>query len=235
MFISTIISQNNEKWISCTRNRWGEKNLGKPSKSDAKTSSVELCILHDQLTTNNGNFVSFIPCKGDPDEKLRQLHEICELRMNQPVDSCYRMKNIFEQVPLTLDGLCLVKTGYHRAWYAKFTGNLTQLWKKCTSTYDEESVPQVKHSSREHKPSKAEQGEHRSTFLFSAECIFCKKVRRDMKLGLDLVLQNQRGGAETRFTTFTILGPGLWLGLVFLILGPSLGLGSDFLKYRSRC
>ena len=158
-----------------------EKNLGNPSKSNAKTSSVELCILHDQLTANNGNFVSFIPCKDDPDEKLRKLHEICELRMNQPVNSCYRMKNICEQVPLTLDGLCLEKTGYHRACYAKFTGNLTRLREKCTSTYDEESVPQVKHSSREHKPSKAEHDEHRSTFLFPAECIFCNKVRLKIK------------------------------------------------------
>ena len=135
---------------------------------------MELCILHDQLTANNGNFVSFISCMSDADEKLRQLHEICDLRMNQPVNSCYPIKNICEQVPLTLDGLCLEKTGYHKACYAKFTGNLTRLRKNAPP-------PMTKNLSRKtsilrESTNQVRNDEHLSTFLFPAECIFCNKV-----------------------------------------------------------
>ena len=65
----------------------------------------ELCIVHEPLLLEHGSFVSSISCKSDPNDKLKHLREIYNLRSYQPVNSSGRMKNICEKVSATLKGL----------------------------------------------------------------------------------------------------------------------------------
>ena len=90
------------------------------------------------------NLASFVSCNCDPKYELKQLHEFCELRRNHPVISSRRVENICEELPLTLEGLCLTNTGYLRACYAKFIGEPIWLqksiqflfWLKLCHTYE---------------------------------------------------------------------------------------------------
>ena len=123
------------------------------------------CILHVASLKDYGQFTNFANVKGSAEEKLRQLIDIRNHRLQQAQDSPYRMQSVCDQIPETLPEN-LKSNGYHRQCYQRFTANLHLLENDTSPT----SV-----SYRHHSPRK-----HSSTFcttpLFPDECIFCGKI-----------------------------------------------------------
>ncbi len=72
------------------------------------------CILHVSTLSEYGNFTTLNACKGGPSEKLSYLHSIRDMRHCEAASSPYRMMDICEQIPLTLDDLPLDTIGYCR-------------------------------------------------------------------------------------------------------------------------
>ena len=107
-------------------------NTAEPSKN--KTSPF-LCILHVASLADNDNITAFSTYKGGENKKLLYLHNICDMRLCEPADSPSHMKDICDQIPLTLAGLSLNTTGYHRKCYQKFTKNLYLLQASKFSNY----------------------------------------------------------------------------------------------------
>ena len=125
----------------------------------------ETCILH-VVGIEHGKFTSFRNVKGDPTEKLKNLHRIREQRLSEAHDSVHRMAEVCSLIPDTLEGLDLDIIGYHRKCYQRFNTHLDRL-KGAALT--EGSV-----STKHHSPRK--QGSSLSSPLFPEECIFCDRT-----------------------------------------------------------
>lgn len=83
----------------------------------------------------------------------RGYHSICDMRLCEPATSPYRMKDICDQIPLTLEGLPLDETGYHQTCYKSFTGKLGGLKVSETSISGESSSSSIEDSLRRLKSS----------------------------------------------------------------------------------
>ena len=121
-------------------------------------------------------FQNFSVCKGESDDKLSYIHDIRDLRLSEPVTSPYRMNNICDKIPSTLEGLPLKTTGYHQNCYKNFTMNLGRLKNSKASGSSESSSSQIKVSLRHHKSPSNQSDGTRCSFLFPNHCIFCEKV-----------------------------------------------------------
>ena len=138
------------------------------------------CILHISTLSEYGHFTKLSACKGGPSEKLSYLNSIRDLRLGEATSSPYRMTDICEQIPSTLEGLDLDKIGYHQNCYKCFTGKLDRLQVSKASTSGESSS--IKDSLRHPKSlSSQSEGAPRSSFLFPKQCIFCNKTKTKFK------------------------------------------------------
>ena len=88
----------------------------KPPDSVRKKKRVQQCIIHSPSTLVSDKF-TFISDLPDGAKKLEELKNLKNLRLQQPVDSHYRMEDICSQIPDTL----LPESGYHVNCYKKFT------------------------------------------------------------------------------------------------------------------
>lgn len=121
------------------------------------------CILHVP-SIEHLDFTPFSQVQGSAAEKLAQLHGIRDRRLAEPLDSPYRMKDICNHIPESLDGADLETIGYHRGCYQNFTKNQNRL--KCSA--DSNEAP----TSRSHRNSASSL----AMKLFPLECIFCGKL-----------------------------------------------------------
>ncbi len=129
-----------------------------------------------------GNFTTLNACKGGPSEKLSYLHSIRDMRHCEAASSPYRMMDICEQIPLTLDDLPLDTIGYHQNCYKSFTGKIDRLQVSKASTSGESSSLK-KDSLRDVKSLsiQSEGAPRRCSFLFPNQCIFCDKAKSKFK------------------------------------------------------
>lgn len=149
------------------------------------------CILHVS-TSEYGHFIMLGKCKGGANEKLSYLHSVRDMRLCETATSPYRMKDICDQIPLTLEGLSLDKTGYHQNCYKTFTGKLDRLKVSKASTSGESSSS-IKDSLRHPKCLSSQTEGARCSFLFPNQCIFCDKTTTKFK-GKTEELNNFRVG-----------------------------------------
>lgn len=140
------------------------------------------CILHVSTLSEYGNFTTLNTCRGGPSEKLSYLHSIRDMRLCEDVSSPYHMRDICEQIPLTLEDLSLDTTGYHQYCYKSFTGKIDRLQVSKASTSGESLS--LKRDSLRHVKSLSVQSEgapRRCSFLFPNQCIFCDKAKSKFK------------------------------------------------------
>ena len=144
------------------------------------------CILHISTLSEYGHFTKLSACKGGPSEKLSYLNSIRDLRLGEATSSPYRMTDICEQIPSTLEGLDLDKIGYHQNCYKCFTGKLDRLQVSKASTSGESSS--IKDSLRHPKSlSSQSEGAPRSSFLFPKHVFPTLKLFKLFSLALELV------------------------------------------------
>ena len=110
-----------------------------------------------------GNFTPLCQVKGSATDKL---HDIRDLRLQEPVDSVLRMEDVCSLIPDSLAVVNLETTGYHRACNRNFIKNQESLQKRSTV------APQEASTSR--SPSK--RASSSAIQLFPPECIFCGKL-----------------------------------------------------------
>uniref|UniRef100_UPI00358F5BAA uncharacterized protein n=1 Tax=Myxine glutinosa TaxID=7769 RepID=UPI00358F5BAA len=103
------------------------------------------------------------------------------MRLCEAATSPYRMKDIRDQIPLTLEGLPLDKTGYHQNCYKSFSGKLDCLQVSTASLSGESSSSSIKDSLRHLKSLSSQSEEARCSFLFPNQCIFCDKALTKFK------------------------------------------------------
>lgn len=138
------------------------------------------CILHVLTLSEYGHFTTLSTCKGGQSEKLSYLHSIRDMRLKEASSSPYRMTDICDQIPSTLEGLDLETTGYHQNCYKSFTGNLHRLQVSKASLSSEPSSS-IKDSLRHLKSLSSQSEGARCTFLFPNQCIFCDKAKSKLK------------------------------------------------------
>ena len=134
-----------------------------------------LCILHTTTISDHGSFISFSSARGDPGKKLAELHNIRDQRLTDPTESSYRMKEVGDQIPTTLEGADMEAIGYHRRCYQNFTSNLQCL--KC----NKKSSTQHSKSQKKYSPRKQPSAGATKSMLFPPECIFC--IQLEIKVG----------------------------------------------------
>ena len=65
-----------------------------------------MCLTHAQLTRlQNLHVCWFNPIKGNQNKKLLYLLDVRDRQLDQPIDSPYRIKEVCDQLPETLDGV----------------------------------------------------------------------------------------------------------------------------------
>ena len=78
------------------------------------------CIIYNSLLNDYGSFTTLNKLKqGTPIEKLQQLFEICDRRLNQAHDSPFRMQCACNLIPCTLPE-DLDSNGYRQLCYQRF-------------------------------------------------------------------------------------------------------------------
>ena len=87
-----------------------------------------------------GNFTPLCQVKGSATDKL---HDICDLRLQEPVDSVLRMEDVCSLIPDSLAVVNLETTGYHRACNRNFIKNQESLQKRSTVAPQEASILMV--------------------------------------------------------------------------------------------
>ena len=85
------------------------------------------CILHNKNLSDAGKFVSFNECKKGKTETLSFLHSIRDKRLSQDTNSKYRMKDICDLIPESLEEENLDIIGWHRKCYQAFVKNIDRL------------------------------------------------------------------------------------------------------------
>lgn len=143
----------------------------------------DTCILHVASLSDPGSFTPLSQLKqGTATEKLRQLLEIRDRRLNENHESPYRMQSVCEQIPTTLPEE-LDSVGYHRQCYQRFTANLDRLKK------EEKEVTQQ--PSQQTRPLSSRRSSSVTGPLFPPECIFCQKI--EIKAGKDRKTERAEG------------------------------------------
>lgn len=139
-------------------------NMSKRKREEVQNT----CIVHVPSLADHGNFISLNNIKqGTAKEKLEQLLEIRNKRLNQEHDSPYRMQTVCNLIPTTLPE-DLDSIGYHRQCYQRFTSNLNRLKENENDYSNSSSLEQQLRLSR----SLSSAGPP-----FPPECIFCQKKR----------------------------------------------------------
>lgn len=123
------------------------------------------CILHVSTLSEYGHFTTLNACKGGQSEKLSYLHSIRDMRLCEAANSPYRMMDICEQIPLTIEGLPLDTVGYHQNCYKSFTEKLDRLQVSKASTSGESSSSSKK-DSLHHLRSLSSQSDEASRTVF---------------------------------------------------------------------
>ncbi|EDO31951.1 predicted protein [Nematostella vectensis] len=147
-----------------------KRKLDSPADTGGKSkrSSDIVCILHAR-DIQHGDFTPLSIVRGTPEEKLQQLTDIRERRLQQDEDSPYRYEDICSQIPNNLDGIDVEVTGFHRGCYQNFTKNLDRL---------------KNNNQEEPKPIHRSPRKLSGTFgveKFPLTCIFCEKLECKLK------------------------------------------------------
>ena len=66
-------------------------------------------------------------CKGGATKALENFQNVKEKRLKEDINSAYRMKEVCDLIPDSVDGLDLELTGWHRKCYQSFIKNLDRL------------------------------------------------------------------------------------------------------------
>ena len=118
---------------------------------------------------------------GGQSKKLSYLHSIRDMRLCEAASSPYRMTNICEQIPLTLENLPLDTIGYHQNCYKSFTGKIDCLQVSKASTSGESSLKKYSLCHLKSLSIQSEGAPRRCSFLFPNQCIFCDKAKSKFK------------------------------------------------------
>ena len=125
----------------------------------------ETCILHVHGFEHE-YFTPLSKIKGSATDKLSLLHSIRDRRLQTAIDSPFRMEDVCNRIPESLEGANLETTGYHRVCYQKFTKNQGRLQERPNVTSQQALTSR---SPRKPRTSSDKQ-------LFPPECIFCGKL-----------------------------------------------------------
>ena len=136
-----------------------DENIKRRKLDDStKIKETGICIIHAKHI-KCGEF-TFIRNTKNPNERFQKILSVKEKRLMEPLGSPYRMSEICAQIP----GICKDDYGYHKACYARFTGNLLRLI----------STDQPSSS----KPRESRQSSSIGSTTFNPDCIFCRKSGR---------------------------------------------------------
>ena len=69
-------------------------------------------------------FTTLSSVSGDPEVRLTELHCLRDIRLKEDVNSVYRMKEVCDKIPESIDGLDLKTHGYHTACYKIFVSKI---------------------------------------------------------------------------------------------------------------
>jgi len=145
------------------------------SQDESQKRPPQSCTLHFVgVGIDHDPFTSLRTIRGDPNDKLAQLHKIRDQRLAEPPGSTHRMAAVCCLIPDSFEGLDLDSYGYHRQCYQRFHLNLNRL-----KGY--KAADQATTSERHHSPSKrlsSEGGDICTSSLSPADCIFCDKEER---------------------------------------------------------
>lgn len=150
----------------------------KKRKRDVSVDT-ELCVIHFEGSSSE----HFTPLT---EERLLKLKEIQQKRLDQPLDSPYRMQDACRQIP----DIVVESYGYHRDCYKRFTSNLARL----------SLVPVSTEPSATRPPRRPSDGSNR--VIFNPDCIFCgktgwKKVKHRGSWTTQPTCKFEFGGGET--------------------------------------
>ena len=106
--------------------KYNKKRKAESYELESRKRVPETCVLH-VVDIDHGHFTSFRNIKGEPREKLAQLHNIRAKRLAEPPGSIHRMHAVCGLIPETLEGVDLDSHGYHRQCYQRFHANLNRL------------------------------------------------------------------------------------------------------------
>ena len=119
----------------------------------------ESCILHKpDLPYSDFTLLSSVD-----DETKAKLVTIKAQRLQEPIDSPYRLQSICDQIPSDLSN-CDIHSGYHRNCHQNVIGNVDRL--KCNKPGPSSELP--RRSPRKRKSTEV------GNILFEKECIFCR-------------------------------------------------------------
>ena len=122
----------------------------------------------------HGNFTPFSNIRGDPTEKLAQLHNILDQRLTEPLGSIHCMDLVCGLIPEILEDVDLDSHGYHRHCYQRFHANLNRL--KVSETSALSALTKAKHHSPRKQSAAMDAAGLCASPVFSRECIFCENL-----------------------------------------------------------
>ena len=73
-----------------------------------------VCILYNTSLVDVGTFVSLQECKGGETKALENLQNVKEKRAKEDIYSAYRIKEVSDLKPDSVNGLDLELIGWHR-------------------------------------------------------------------------------------------------------------------------
>jgi len=143
-----------------------------PPSSKRRKGKAE-CIIHQSNVDSEDKFVPLSNVKGDPQEKLDYLLNICSYKITQASSSsaATKLEVISMNIPKTIDGLDLSLVGYHSECYRIFTKNTERSREQLNEFL---SQTKAARSPRKSLPLSSQN-------LFPAECIFCAKLQRKIR------------------------------------------------------
>ena len=122
----------------------------------------------------HGNFTPFSNIRGDPTEKLAQLHNIRDQQLTESLGSIHHIDLIYKLIPETLEDVDLDSHGYHRHCYQRFHANLNRL--KVSETSALSALTKAKHHSHRKQSAAMDAAGLCASPVFSRECIFCENL-----------------------------------------------------------
>lgn len=164
------------------------KSLKRKASACVESSEVVpslICILHKD-GSQHVDFTPLSKVKGSHLEQLKRLKDIRDVRLQEPLDSPFRMEEVCHLIPDNVPEANLQHTGYHRGCYQIFTKNLNRL--KGASNLPSD----IPTSSRPQRKASA-------NHLFPATCIFCEKLETQPKGKTErcvkfAIFKDERGG-----------------------------------------
>ena len=88
------------------------KRKSNSSQAESQKRPPQSYILHF-IGIDHGPFTSLRAIRGDPNDKLTQLHKICDQRLAESPGSTHRMAAVCCLIPDSIEGLDLDSYGYH--------------------------------------------------------------------------------------------------------------------------